>query len=271
MITKGMHIAAKGMQTLIEMNDTIANNLANVNTAGFKKANLAFRNVYDAMMIEKSNSENIKNSDLRDIGTLSMGPKTDKLLLEFSQGNLERTGNPFDIAIQGDGFFKVENLEGEINYTRNGSLTINNENMLVTKDGEYILDEQNRHIKLDVKKMGLENINDLIVLENGQICTNDKENPMTLQKIAVVDFRIKSDLKSLGNSKFTPENPTENPEVPAEKFSVQQYALESSNANTISEMINIINVSRSYEALSKLVKNDSDLLNRAINLGRLTS
>ena len=92
-----------------------------------------------------------------------------------------------------------------------------------------------------------------------------------MQKLAICDFRIKSDLKSIGHSKFIPNNTELNPEVKAEVFALQQGALEGSNSNTVNEMINIINTTRSYETLSKLVKEDSDLLARAISLGRITS
>ncbi len=269
MITKGLDIAAKGMMSLLDMNDTTANNLANVNTTGFKKSNLVFRSVYDAAVYERTPANDIKFGEERNVGTMSMGSKTEKILLEFTQGNLERTGVPLDLALQGDGFFKVQTIDGDIAYTRNGSFTINNDKMLVTKEGDYVLDPKDKPIKLDMKKLRIENVHDLLVSEDGQIMTNAQDNQQMLQKINIVDFRIKSDLRAVGHSKFVPQDPASNPEVKAEKFSLQQGAIETSNANTVNEMINIINTTRNYETLSKFVKTDGELLSRAINLGRL--
>ena len=254
MITKGLGIAAKGMMALLDQQDTTANNLANVNTVGFKKASLVFKNVLDAQLYEKEPPNEFKFSDERYVGELSMGPKTENLFLEFSQGTLEQTGNPLDVAIEGDGFFKVQSNTGDISYTRNGSFVVNSDKYLVTKEGEYVLDDKNKPIQLDMKKLGIQNFRDLVINENGQILTNSADRQQLLQKIGLYDFRIKADLKSVGHSKFVPNNPELNPEVKAEVFSLQQGALEGSNANTVNEMINIINVTRSYETLSKFVK-----------------
>jgi len=271
MITKGLDIAAKGMMALLDMNDNVANNLANVNTAGYKKANLTFKSVYDSAVYEKTppNSD-FKYGEENKVGTLGMGPKTDKMILDFSQGYMSQTGNPLDVAINGDGFFKVQSVDGSNTaYTRNGAFTINNQNMLVTKDGDYVLDTKNKPIKIDLKALRIDTNRDLIIDERGQIQTNKPDSQQMLQQIGVYDFRVKSDMRSIGDSKFLPQNPSENPEVKAEKFSLQQGSMEYSNANTVNEMINIINVSRNYETLAKFVKTDGDLLEKAINLGRL--
>ena len=270
MITKGLGISAKGLISLIDRQDVIANNLANVNTVGFKKSNLVFQNVYNAALREKTPPNEFKFSDERYIGELAMGPKTQKILLDFEQGNMEHTGNPFDVAIQGDGFFKVQSIDGNVAYTRNGSFTVNNEKFLVTKENEYVLDVNNKPIQLDMKKLNLSSANDLIIMQDGTIQTNSIDNQNIYQQIGVFDFKIKSEMRSVGDSKFVPKDITTNPEVPAEKFVIEQGTLEGSNSNTVHEMINMINVSRNYETLSKFVKNDGDLLSRAINLGRIS-
>lgn len=270
MITKGLGIAAKGMLALIDQQDTTANNLANVNTTGFKKSNLVFQNVYNAALYEKEPQNSYKFADQKYVGTLAMGPNTQKIILDFAQGTLERTYNPLDLALEGDGMFKVQSLNGEISYTRNGSFVLNNKKQLCTKEGDLVLDILNKPILLDIKKMNIENVNDLVIGEDGQITTNN-DIPRYYQKIQICDFRDKADLKAIGCSKYQPKHPDRNPELKAEKFSIQQGALEASNSNTVNEMINIIKVTRNYETLSKFVKNDGDMLERAINLGRITS
>lgn len=270
MITKGLGIASKGMLALIDQLDTTANNLANVNTTGFKKSNLVFKNVYNAAVYERNNPNSYKFEDQKYVGTLAMGPKTQQILLDFSQGTLERTYNPLDLALEGDGMFKLQSLDGEISYTRNGSFVLNNKKQLVTKEGDLVLDVKNKPIILDVKKMNIDDVNDLVIGEDGQITTNN-DIPRYYQRIQICDFVDKTDLRSIGHSKFQPKHPETNKEMQAEKFSVQQGALEAANANTVNEMINIIKVSRNYETLSKVVQNNNTMLNRAINLGRINS
>lgn len=268
MITRGIQAAANGMQSLIDMNDTIANNLANVNTVGFKKSALTFRNIYDERIEQASNSKDIKASEHRYLGKLSVGSATDRSLIAFTQGNLDRTGNPMDVAIEGDGFFKIQGLDGKTMYTRNGQFTLNNKNRLVTHDGETVLDKSNRPIQVDLPGNQAD-FKDLTFKENGDVVLNGLKNQVTLQTLGIVDFGDKENLVSLGNGKFAPADPKLNPELKAEKFTLQQGAVELSNASTINEMINSINVSRNYETLSKLVKEDGTLLDAAINLGRV--
>lgn len=268
MITRGIQSAANGMKSLLDMNDTIANNLANVNTVGFKKAALTFKNIYDQRIEQPNNSGDFKNATPKYVGNLSVGSVTDRSILAFSQGTLDRTGNPTDLALQGDGFFKVRNQDGKVMYTRNGQFALNNKNMLVTRDGEEVLDIKDKpiHIDLAANNASIEN---LMIKEKGDIQINDLKNPVTLQTMAIVDFSDKENLISLGNGKYAPSNPAVNPELKATKFDIQQGAIELSNSNTITEMINSINVSRNYETLSKVVKEEGTLLDTAINLGRV--
>lgn len=268
MITRGIQIAANGMMSLLDLNDTVANNLANVNTAGFKKSGLLFKNVYDARIEQANAGSNIKNADYRYLGNLSMGSETDRSVVAFTQGTLDRTANPLDVAIQGDGFYKVQDLDGRITYTRNGQFCINNQNRLVTKDGEYVLDIRNRPITINLNA-SQSTQDQLVFRERGEVVVNNHLNPQMLQTIAIYDFSDKEDLIPLGNGKFVPGTPELNPELRADKFSLQQGAIELSNTNTINEMLNSINVSRCYETLSTLVKEDSNLLDTAINLGRV--
>ena len=268
MITRGIQIAASGMQSLLDMNDTIAHNLANVNTAGFKKSALTFKNIYDARVEQASINSDAKNKDYRYIGNISMGSETNKSIISFTQGTLDRTGNPLDVAIAGDGFFKVQDADGNISYTRNGQFTINNKNKLVTLDGDYVLDVKGKTIDVNLAQYQGDP-KDIKFKEKGEISIENLKNQATLQTLAIVDFGDKEGMKSLGNAKFVPNDPATNPELPVKKFTIQQGAIELSNSNTITEMINSINVSRNYETLSKLVKEDATLLDAAINLGRV--
>ncbi len=268
MITRGIETAANGMMSLLDMNDSIAHNLANVNTAGYKKVSLTFRNIYDTRVEQATDPKDIKGTDHRYLGNLSMGSQTDRSIVAFTQGTLDRTGNPTDLAISGDGFFKIQDSNGNVSYTRNGQFVIDSNQMLTTMDGEKVLDVRNRPVQIDLKALNASQ-KDLVIRENGEIGISNAELSMNLQQLAIVDFTDKENIRSIGTSKFVPSNPQTNPEVPATKYNIQQGSIELSNSSTVNEMINTINVSRNYETLSKLVKEDSDLLDTAINLGRI--
>ncbi len=269
MISRGIDIAAKGMMSLLDFQDSIANNLANVNTSGYKREGLSFRNVYNAVMEEPAHHNNPKMKDRTLVGEISMGSATHKLVHEFSQGTLSRTGAPLDLAIEGDGFFKVRSRQGEIAYTRNGSFMINSENLLVDEQGNYVLDRLNNPIRINLTELGINSQRDLTVNEEGTFVATKNETSTALQTIGIWDFGNKEDMMALGTSRYAPKDPATNPELVAERYSVQQGALELSNSNVISEMINSINVSRNYETLSQLVREESSQLSTAINIGRL--
>lgn len=265
MILRGLVSAANGMNALIEQNDSTANNVANVNTVGYKKQSLAFQNIYDANVVQKSS----ETGDVDSVGQLSVGSQVQKLVYDFSQGSLDKTGNTFDVAIQGDGFFKIRTADGDISYTRNGSFTLNSQGSLVTKDGNYVLDNKGKEIKINTNGVVLHSLNDIIISEDGQIQISNDQNQMTLQSIGIYDFANKENMVCIGGSRFKPLDATVNREVKAVKFSLQQGSLEMSNSNVVNEMIKTVSTSRNYEALSKLVKANGDSLTNVMRVARL--
>ena len=274
MISRGIDIAAKGMMSLIDFQDSVANNIANVNTAGYKKEGLSFRNVYNALIEEPVERNNPKNHDGRLVGEISMGSVTNKLVHEFSQGTLSRTDNPLDLGIEGDGFFKLRAPDGSIMYTRNGSFVVDRGYWLKTKEGEYVLDVDNRRIRMIPEDFDPELFRDrieTIIGESGNIEINSYNQKIPLQTIGVFDFSNKEDLFEIGDAKFIPMDPENNPELRSEKFTVQQGMLELSNSNVIKEMINTIATSRNYESLTKVVTTNSDMLATAVAVGRIGS
>jgi len=266
MILRSLDTAAKGMQSLIEQNDSTANNVANVNTIGYKKQALAFKNIYNSALSQTDRT----TKEVRTVGELSIGSQVQKLTYDFSQGALDRTGNVFDLAIQGDGFFKIQSSDGGFSYTRNGSFTLNNNGNLVTKDGDFVLDDKGKPIKIKTNDVVMHSLNDIIITEDGQIQLSNDQNQISMQKVGVYDFANKEDLVCIGGSKFKPAEGVINPEVKPSKFSIQQGCLEMSNANVVNEMMRTISTSRNYESLSKVVKNDGELLSQVMRVGRLT-
>jgi len=268
MLVRSFESASKGMITLTEALDNTAMNLSNVNTTGYKKTELTFKNIYDAKVVE--NSGTLLCGSTRNIGTLSMGSKTNALHYDFSQGALQRTDNPLDLAIEGDGFFKIRSADGNISYTRDGQLLLDNRSFLKTKEGDFVLDTEDRPIQINFRELGYDDIKKITVSEKGNIEINDKESKILLQQIAFYDFRNKeTGLFNIGGSKFISRDNDTNPPIRAEKYTVQQGMLEMSNSNVIKEMINTINTTRNYESLQKHVRTSGQMLSQAISVGRL--
>ncbi|MGN1125602.1 MAG: flagellar hook-basal body protein [Candidatus Gastranaerophilaceae bacterium] len=268
MLVRSFETATKGMIALTESLDNTAMNLSNVNTTGYKKTDLTFKNIYDAKVVE--NSGTLLCGSTRTLGTLSMGSQTNRIHYDFSQGSLQRTDNPLDLAIEGDGFFKIRSANGDISYTRDGQFLIDNQSFLKTKDGDFILDVEDRPIQINFRDLGYDDVKKITVSEKGNIEVNDKDKKVLLQQIAFYDFRDKeTGLFNIGGSKFISRDNDTNPPILAEKFTVQQGMLEMSNSNVIKEMINTINTTRNYESLQKHVKTSGQMLSQAINVGRV--
>ena len=272
MIVRGLESAAKGMIALMDMNDNTANNLANVNTVGFKKGSLRFKDVMDAAVYSQEGSI-LRNDTSRYLGDLSMGSVTMQYVHDFSQGALDKTGNTYDLAIEGDGFFKIRDVNGKVSYTRNGSFVVNSDEYLVTKQGEYVLDVNNQRIRMipeDFDPAVFRDRFEVVIGEQGNIEINSYTHKVPMQTIGIFDFSDKEDLFEIGDTKFVPRDLENNPELRAERFTVQQGMLELSNSNVIKEMINTINTTRNYESLTKVVSTNSDLLRTAVSVGRIS-
>ncbi|MBR5305046.1 MAG: flagellar hook-basal body complex protein [Candidatus Gastranaerophilales bacterium] len=284
MITRGIGTVAKGMQALIDFEDVTAHNLANVTTNGYKKTTMTFQDV----MQSRVQAQNAQGKKI-EIGSLSNGARTERTYIDFSQGGLAESGNKMDVAFQGDGFFKVryqdipDNKEYDIRdyyYQRTGNFKLNDENYLVNSDGDFIMDMENRKIRItrDPDAVDLDDMNrwdvmkDLVIAENGQISLVNPNYNVALQKIQICDFEDKTKISGIGQAKYLPIY-GQNPNVYTKAdgtFSLQQGMVEMSNANTINEMLNSINVSRGYESMSKILKNQSDTVQQAISLGNIS-
>ncbi len=275
MIVRSFESAANGMNALMDMNDNIANNLANVNTVGYKKGSLRFKDVMQSAVYSQQGSIIRNTNENNYLGSLSVGSASMQYTHDFSQGALTKTSNPYDVAIEGDGFFKVQDADGNISYTRNGSFVVDNGYWLKTKQGEYVLDVDNRRIRMlpyDMEdETAFRDRKDIVIAENGNIEINSYNQKVPLQTIGVWDFADKDDLFEIGDAKFISRDEINNPELRSEKFSIQQGMLELSNSNVIREMINSINTTRNYESLTKVVSTNSDMLQTAVSVGRIRS
>ncbi len=228
---QSVYILASGGSRAMEQLDTTTNNLANVNTDGFKK-----------MMIKEMSQRLDENGG--DANHLFVFPRFQESLIQNSQGALKETQNPLDFAIEGEGFFKIE-LKGEILYTRNGHFFLDAEGYLVDKSGGFVLDGEDKKIKLDPDKP-------VNLTKEGVLYQEDQE----VAKIAVENF---SKTTAVGDTYYKPAS-----KPVAADFRLHQGFKESSNVNAVAEMSSLIVAQRRFEIYSNLIKS-LDQLNQKTN------
>mgnify|MGYP000008410235 FL=1 len=255
-MVRGLYTAYTGMMNQQARLDVITNNLANASTVGYKKEGSTSQ-AFDSMYTQKikDGSEGYIN---RRIGKESLGVKIGETYTDYTQGSFKVTGNTLDLALEGTGFFNIEYASKSGNtstkYTRDGSFSINNEGMLVTEDGDYLLGE-NGHIQIP---SGAE----VVVDELGNVYADEK----LVDKIKLSDFEDYNYLKKFGENLYTAvDGATEK----TGDGKVRQGYLEMSNISVISEMVEMITVSRAYESSQKVVQTMDSSLEKAVNLGKL--
>ena len=259
-MVKGLYTAYTGMLNQQNKVDVIANNLANAATTGFKKEG-STSEAFDAVLAYKIKDQTSAFRGKK-IGTMNLGVKIGENYVDYSQGAFETTNNTYDLALSGKGFFCVEftNKSGETStkYTRDGSFTLNVDGYLVTKDGDYVLDEEGRHIKLDP-------LSDARIDENGTIFQNDQR----VTTIGLEDFEDYNYLEHYGETMFQEVDGAQTKDAD-ENTQVLSGYLEYANVQVVKEMVEMINVSRAYETNQKMVQTYDSSLEIAVNqLGKL--
>lgn len=219
--------------------DAIANNLANMSTAGFKRETPQFQEYVE--QVQPSEGET---------GTQSVSyVQVTGMLRDLSQGHIETTGAPFDVAINGPGYFVVQTANGPA-YTRNGHFTLNGDGNIVTDDGDAVQGEGgNISISSDD--------GDIHIAADGTVSGAKGQ----IGKLSVVDFANDSQLVKQGGSLYTTTQPTQS----ATNAVLKQGAVESSNVEPVVEMSKMIEVMRSYQATANLNQSQSDLTRQAID------
>lgn len=238
---RGIYTSASGMLAETTRADTIANNLANGNTTGYKK-DIAISKDFASLLIQRIND----GKNVPTIGTLGLGSEIDEIATIHTTGPMRTTGNPLDFAVDGNGYFAVETQTGP-RYTRNGSFTRNAQGELVNSEGRRVMG-QNGVIRIPDGKLS--------VNESGQISVDG----VVAGQISLVAFDNERELLKEGASLFlAPDNGRQ------ATGKVMQGMLEQSNVNVISEMVNMISAYRAYEVNSKTVQAHDQLLDKAVN------
>ena len=256
---RGLYTAWTGLVNEQNRMDVMTNNLANASTVGYKKEGSTSQS-FDDVLTVKIKDASVGLANVQRSGIRNPGVKIGETYTDFSQGSFRETGNAYDIALDGEGFFAIEftNKEGETStmYTRAGQFTLNKDGYLVTQEGDYVLDVDNKRIKLDTLK-------ESAITTDGQISQEGK----MVARIQVADFENYDYLEKYGETYY---RPLEGAKLVDGTGSVRAGYLEMANVQVVSEMVNLISITRAYESNQKIIQTYDGSLDIAVNqLGRL--
>jgi flagellar basal-body rod protein FlgG len=254
---KELYLAGLAMQNQQTRLETVANNLANASTVGYKRASVFERNIQDA----RANFYNVP-------GDLEQNDPPIGSYYDFSFGAFEKTDNPLDLAIDGKGFFLLKDSEGKDFLTRAGNFRLNEEGTIVAMDGKFLMSNEGPiNLSKDyLRNKGITNENkelNIKIDDEGYIYVNE----LQLAKIKLVEVQNLNSLQRISNQQFIL---TENAYIDNldNNIKIKQGWLENSNVNLISEMVNMIELQRMYEAGSKVIQTNDGTLDKSIGLGR---
>ena len=245
--------------------ETISNNLANVNTNGFKKDGVDFKQYLVKEQKMDDLAEDIPRSPIKDKDLYPLEGRDQAFVIvngthtNFKTGGIKVTDNPLDLALNGPGFFEVSTPQG-IRYTKLGAFKLAPDGKLVTTAGDPVLasgagDPSGRQINLS-DRQGSVHINTL-----GEIFMNDEQ----IGKLSVVEFKDMHQIRKSGGLLFENKNPTGNEPLAAENTEVKQGMVETSNVNPVEEISNLIRANRMFEEDLKSIKTVNEMLSKEVN------
>jgi flagellar basal-body rod protein FlgG len=269
---RSLWTSASGMVSQQMNVDNISNNLANVNTTGFKKEKMEFKSLLYETMQKAALDENGAG---RPVGLqIGHGVRPIATVKSYAQGNMQMTNNPLDVAIDGNGFFAVQGPNEDEVYTRDGSFKesiVDGESMLVPSDGYPILSTDDEPIVLGEEV----NITNLLISEDGKLSyiNSDKENEDLGFQLKIVQFSNRAGLENVGQNFLKQTSASGEPlfEVDGDvnqKSRLVQRSLEGSNVQVVEEMVNLIVAQRAYEINSKGIQTSDAMLQEANQLKR---
>jgi len=260
---KAMRTAATGMAGQQMNVDNIANNLANVNTTGFKKSKIEFQDVL-YQNYRRAGSVSAVGLQVPTELAIGYGTRPAATVRQFSPGNLQQTANPFDLAIDGNGFFQIERPDGTTAYTRDGAFKISGEGRIVTSDGYFVIPEIT--VPEDTLSVAIGRDGTVEVLQFGQ------DDATEIGQIELARFVNPAGLSAIGRNLLIQTSASGDPitDIPGQSGlgEVTQGYLEMSNVNVVDEMVNMIVAQRAYEMNSKAIQTADDMASIANNLKR---
>jgi flagellar basal-body rod protein FlgF len=246
---KGLFSSASGMQPHGIKLEVIANNLANIDTTGFKKDNVFIQVLNQEQSLLRSNAGS------GELASLDAREYTD-----FTQGSFRTTNNPLDIALLGDGFFSVETPQG-VRYTRNGNFTLAQDGTIQTQDGFPLMGSTGT---LRIDNWSKISTGDISISAHGEMLVDH----VAVGRVSIVDFPKPYNLEKVGNSFFIPKDGIAATQADNATV-VKQGMLEESNIDAIEEMVNMIDLNRSYETDQHMTTIQDGTLDKAMEIGRV--
>lgn len=244
--------------------DTIANNLANVNTTGFKKSRVNFQDLlYETL--RPAGTETAAGTTIPEGIQIGHGVRPSSVAKVFSGGNLIQTGNPLDLVIEGSGFFQVELPDGTTAYTRDGAFKINQDGMIMTVDGYPLTPTMNIPVEYEQISVGSDGTVSVRVPGNA--------TPQNLGTLTLVRFPNPAGLDARLGRNLLLETQASGPPTEGQPGldgigMMEQGFLENSNVQVVEEIIHLIIAQRAYEASSKVIQTSDEMLQQANNVRR---
>lgn len=258
---RGMYSATAGMMTMLSRVQTIANNLANVDTPGYREDTLrltTFPQMLMARMFSGGTSPaGGPNASFTPIGQTTMGGiVNESMSVRLTQASLRSTENPLDMAIQGAGFFSIQTPDG-VRYTRDGSFRRDGNNQLVTSQGDLVLGANGAPLTVPQ--------GEVVLLPTGEVQVNGQ----AAGQVGIVEFAEPDQLKKVANNLL--EDPTGRAQpAPAANSVVQQGYLEGSNVDPTRAMADMMVAQRAYESNARMVQIQDEMTQHAVSeVGRI--
>jgi flagellar basal-body rod protein FlgG len=277
-VVKGIYTAVSGMRAQQWRLDSIANNLSNVNTDSYKREQAAFK-ANPEMLLRRTNDDGVflnpfgSHDNAPIVGKMGTGVELNELYVDFSQGAFKETENDYDLALDGKGFMCVDTPYGE-RYTRNGSFQRGKEGYLETKEGYPVLG-QNGPIRVQANNFKVDKDGNVWINAeyaddpNLMISREDNEwgQVVLLDTLKLVGFERERYLKKQGSSLYRADEFSGDPFIleAEERPKVYQGFNEAANVNPVTEMVQMIEVNRSYEANQKIIQMHDSTLGTLIN------
>jgi flagellar basal-body rod protein FlgG len=260
---RALYTAASGMSAQQLNLDTIANNLANSSTAGFRQTRLQFQDMIYQNLVTPgaAQSEQAISAGLQ----IGMGTKASATEVIMTQGDLNQTSNPLDLAIEGGGFFQVQQLDGTTAYTRAGSFQLNNQGTLVTAQGEQVIPAITippNATAITITPYGVVNVT-----------IPGQQNPSQVGQLQLATFPNPGGLEALGGNLLAATLSSGSaitglPGGTQGLGQLQQGYLENSNVDVVSEFVQMVLAQRAYESNSKVIKAADDMYSQVNNMTR---
>jgi flagellar basal-body rod protein FlgG len=260
---KAMRSASSGMMAQQMNIDNIANNLANVQTTGFKRSRVEFQDVL-YQNFRRAGTSTAVGSIVPTNLDVGYGTRPVATVREFSVGDFQGTGNPLDMAISGNGFFQITMPDGNVAFTRDGAFKMSAEGQVVNADGFFMYPELTIPEDATAISIGLDG--------EVQVMVIGSEETQTVGQVELARFVNPAGLSAVGHNLFVQTSASGNPIVgnPTEEGlgKIDQGYLEISNVRVVDEMVNMIVAQRAYELNSKVIKTSEDMMQISNNLKR---